>query len=142
MGPTVAMAFNVSLVAKVAGTAAPLAFLIGTAVLAVVALSYVAFARRIASAGSAYAYVLATFGARAGFLVGWALLLAYVCFASGVAALAGDFVASAFSDYGIVLPKLWKGVAVFAIAAAALLTWRDMRIATRTMLALEIVSSP
>lgn len=140
IGPTVAMAFNVSLAAGASGTGAPLAFVIGTVVLGVVALSYVAFSRRIASAGSAYAYVLSTFGPKAGFLVGWSMLLAYVCFASGVAALAGDFVSSALGDYGIAAPWIWRAVAIVALVAAVVLTSRDMRIATRTMLGLEIAS--
>jgi len=57
VGPTVAMAFNASLVARAAGRAAPLAFVIGTVALGVVALSFVSFSKRVAHAGSAYVYI-------------------------------------------------------------------------------------
>jgi amino acid transporter len=53
------MAFNVSLCAQAAGAqaagaAAPLIFLLGTAVMLVVAASFAAFSRRMPHAGAAY----------------------------------------------------------------------------------------
>ena len=77
---TAAIALNVSLTAQAAGGAAPLAFAIGTAEMAIVGLSFVAFSGRIAHAGSAYAYVSHTFGRRWGFIAGWTLLLTYLTF--------------------------------------------------------------
>ena len=62
IAPTAAMALNVSLTAQAASRTAPLAFAIGTAVMMTVALSFTAFSRWIAYAGSAYAYVRHTFG--------------------------------------------------------------------------------
>jgi amino acid transporter len=64
IAPAAAMALNVSLTAQAAGPAAPLAFAIGTVVMTIVGLSLVGFSRRIAHAGSAYAYVSHTFGSR------------------------------------------------------------------------------
>ena len=71
VGPSMAMAFNVPLAVRAAGQAAPLAFAIGTLALGVVALAFVRFSRRVAHAGSAYAYIGQTFGWRWGFVAGW-----------------------------------------------------------------------
>jgi amino acid transporter len=138
--PTMAMAFNVTLAAGVAGSAAPLAFAIGTVALIIVGLSFIAFARRMSSASSAYAYITAEFGPRIGFLAGWALLLSYLAFGSAVAALVGSFLDAALSNYHLAWPKLWILHGAITILIVTVLAYRDMRIATRLMLALESIS--
>jgi amino acid transporter len=140
IAPTMAMAFNVTLAAQSAGRAAPLAFAVGTVALAVVGLSFVSFARRVASAGSAFAYIAASFGGRAGFVAGWLLLLTYLTYGTGTAALVGNFVAAALANYGVAVPGLWVVVAALAVLLAILLAYRDMRLAARLMLALEGLS--
>jgi len=138
--PTVTAAFNVTLVVQSAGAAAPLAFLIGTVAMVLVALSFIAFTRRVAHAGSAYAYISHTFGSRAGFIAGWSLLLTYVGFATGQAALVGNFTAAALKGLSIDLGGGWMLVGGAAILLAWWLAFRDMRLAGRLMLALEVVS--
>jgi len=138
--PTVTAAFNVTLVVQAAGAAAPLAFLVGTVAMVLVALSFIAFTRRVAHAGSAYAYITHAFGSRAGFIAGWSLLLTYVGFATGQAALVGSFTAAAFEGFSIDLGAGWMVVGGFAILIAWWLAFRDMRLAGRLMLALEVVS--
>jgi amino acid transporter len=140
IAPTTAMAFNVTLAAGAAGVAAPLAFAISTVVLVIVGLSFLVFARRISSAGSAYAYITAEFGPWVGFVAGWALLLTYTAFGSGIAALLGVFLDAALGNYHLALPKLWILHGVLAILLAAYLAYRDMQRATRLMLALEAIS--
>ncbi len=135
-----AMAFNVTLAVGAAGRAAPLAFGVGTLALAIVGLSFVAFARRVAHAGSVYAYITQEFGPRAGFVAGWALILTYLTYAAGTAALAGNFLDAALANYGIVLPGLWIVVSILAIVLAVILAYRDMKLAARLMLALETIS--
>ena len=93
--PTVTAAFNVTLVVQATGSAAPLTFLVGTAALVLVALSFIAFTHRVSHAGSAYAYISHTFGNRAGFVAGWSLLLTYLGFSTAQAALVGSFSAAA-----------------------------------------------
>lgn len=56
----------------------PLAYVVTTAAMLFTAYSYGRMVRARPSAGSAYAYTRTAFGARTGFLVGWALLLDYV----------------------------------------------------------------
>ena len=140
IAPTMAMAFNVTLAVGAAGAAAPLAFAIGTVALGIVGMSFVAFARRVAHAGSAYAYITLEFGPRAGFLAGWALLLTYVCYGTGTAVLVGNFLDAALSNYGVALPGLWVAAGLAAVAVAMPLSYRDARLAARLMLALEAAS--
>ena len=140
IAPTMAMAFNVTLAVGAAGRAAPLAFAVGTVALAIVGLSFVAFARRVAHAGSAYAYIAREFGLRAGFVAGWALLLTYLAFGAGTAVLAGNFIDAAVADYKPGAPLVWVPVSILAIGLAVALAYRNMRLAARVMLALEVVS--
>jgi amino acid transporter len=140
IAPTMAMAFNVTLAVRAAGRAAPLAFAVGTAALAVVGLSFVAFARRVAHAGSAFAYIASEFGARAGFVAGWTLMLTYLAYGTGTAALVGNFIDAAAANYRIAAPGLWIASSVAALAIAITLAYRDMRLAARLMLGLEAIS--
>jgi amino acid transporter len=135
--PSVTAAFNVTLVAQATGAAAPLAFAIGTVAMVLISLSFMAFTRRVAHAGSAYAYIAHTFGNRAGFVAGCALLLTYIGFATGLAALVGSFIAEALKGFGIEIGSGWLALSAAAMALAWWLAYRDMRFAGRLMLALE-----
>src|SRR5580700_2357455 len=135
--PTVTAAFNITLVAQAAGPAAPLAFAIGTVAMALVALSFMAFTHRVAHAGSAYAYISHTFGSRAGFIAGWSLLLTYVGFATGQAALVGSFTAEALKGVSIDIGSSWIAIGGAAMVVAWWFAFRDMRLAGRLMLGLE-----
>jgi len=135
--PSVTAAFNITLVVQATGQAAPLAFVIGTVAMALIALSFMAFTHRVAHAGSAYAYISHTFGNRVGFIAGCALLLTYLGFATGTAALVGSFVAAALRGVGVELSGLWIAIACGSMLVAWWLAYRDMRLAGRLMLGLE-----
>ena len=135
--PTVTAAFNVTLVVQAAGQAAPLGFVIGTVAMVLVALSFMAFTHRVSNAGSAYAYISHTFGSRVGFAAGWCLLLTYLGFATGQAALVGSFSAAAFKGLSVDIGGFWILIGGAAMAAAWWLAFRDMRLAGRLMLGLE-----
>jgi len=137
--PTVTAAFNVTLVVQAVGAAAPLAFAIGTVAMLLVAVSFLFFTRKVAHAGAAYAYITRTFGKRAGFIAGWSLLLTYAGFATGQAALVGSFTAAALRGFSIDIGAAWIGVGG-AILLAWWLAFRDMRLAGRLMLALEMAA--
>jgi amino acid transporter len=140
IAPTMAMSFNVTLAVGAAGSAAPLAFAIGTIGLAVVGLCFVTFSRRVAHAGSAYAFITMGFGPRAGFVAGWALMLTYLVYGTGTSVLTGNFVAAALADYGIAMPGVWIGVSTVSLLIATRFAYRDMQVAARLMLVLEAVS--
>jgi amino acid transporter len=137
IAPTLALAFNVSLAVQAAGPAAPLAFAIGTVVVLVVGLSYVAWSRRVAHAGAAYGYIAQAFGKRWGFMAGWAMLLAYAAFAAGTSALVGNFIQAALRTGGFHAQGIAAAVSAVGLVAATLLGRYDMRLAGRTMLLLE-----
>jgi len=134
------MAFNVVLCVQVAGAAAPLAFVLGTVAMLVVALSFVAFSRRLPHAGSAYAYLAHAFGSRWGVLAGWTMLLAYLGFTSSMAALVADFLIAALAEIGVRLSGADLPIAAGSVLLCAWLAWRDTRFASRLMLGLELVS--
>ena len=138
--PSVGMAFNVVLCVQVAGAAAPLAFLLGTCVMAIVALSFVAFARRQPHAGAAYAYIAHAFGPWLGVLAGWTMLLAYLGFTTSMAALAADFIIAALAEAGLHAAGTALPIAAGCVLVCAWLAWRDTRFASRLMLAMEAFS--
>src|SRR6516225_9014525 len=119
IAPTEAMAINVLLTAQTAGRAAPLAFAIGTAVMVIVGVSFVAFSQRIAHAGSVYACVSHTFGRRYGFISGWIFPLTYLAYAGGVSALVGWLLQAAMQNIGLDLASSWL---VFGAGAILLAT--------------------
>jgi hypothetical protein len=97
IAPAAAMALNVSLTAQAAGPAAPLAFAIGTVVMTIVGVSFVAISD----------YLGHTFGRRCGFISGWTLLLAYLAYAGGVSALVGRFLQAAMQNIGLHPASSW-----------------------------------
>jgi amino acid transporter len=140
ISPTVTAAFNITLVVQAAGPAAPLTFAIGTVAMTLVALSFMSFTHRVAHAGSAYAYIAHTFGSRMGFMAGWTLLLTYLGFGTGFAALVGSFTSAAIEDLGVRTGPLWLVVGGGSMLLAWWLAYRDMRLASRLMLGLEAVA--
>lgn len=140
IAPTMSMALNVTLAVGAAGAAAPLGFALGTLVVAVVGLSFIFFSRRVTQTGSAYAYIARTFGPKAGFIAGWCLLLLYIAGGSGSAALVGNFLRAALADHGLHIGGWWMVFAVIALAAAVFAAYREMSIAARLMLVLELSS--
>src|SRR6202042_1566933 len=141
ISPTVTAAFNITLIVQATGPAAPLTFAIGTIGMVLIAFSFIACPRRVAHAGSAYAYIAHTFGSRAGFVAGWALLLTYLGFGTGFAALVGSFTMAALKDLGIGgASGSWLVIGVVALLLAWRLAYQDMRLAGRVMLALEALA--
>jgi amino acid transporter len=138
VAPTLTAAFNISLVVRSAGPTAPLAFLIAAIATGFVALSFISFSKRVAHAGSAYAYITHTFGPSIGFIAGWALALAYAMFGASMAALLGAFTVAALRILGVVTASWWWiAVSVAGVVSAWALSYRDMRLAGRLMLTIE-----
>src|ERR1039457_4703333 len=137
ISPTVTAAFNITLVVQAAGPAAPLTFAIGTVAMALVALSFMAFTHRVAHAGSAYAYIAHTFGSRLGFIAGWTLLLTYLGFATGFAALVGSFTGAALKGLAIDVGALWIVIGGASMLVAWWLAYRDMKLSGWLMLGME-----
>jgi amino acid transporter len=135
--PSLTAAFNITLVVQSTGQAAPLAYAIGTLAMVLIALSFMAFTRRVAHAGSAYAYISHTFGNRVGFIAGCALLLTYIGFSAGTGALVGSFIGAALKGFGIDIGLGWIVIGGGSTVFAGWLAYRDMQLAGRLMLVLE-----
>jgi amino acid transporter len=81
MAPTMAMNLNPQEPAEHVGRVVPLVFLLSTVVVLLVAWCFARLAHEHPNAGSAYGFVAAILGPRAGLVAGWMLLGTYLCFA-------------------------------------------------------------
>lgn len=138
VAPTMAMAFNTSLTAQVAGTSVPLSFLIGTFAMLLVGVSFFEFSKHVPHAGSAYAYNARGLGPRTGFVTGWSMVATYFCYAAGTAALFGNFAHALFHHFGVDAPD-WLLVLV-GIVIVWVCSYRDIRLSTRMALLMEFIS--
>ena len=110
-----------------AGRAVPLAFLIAAVGVLLVAYTFVRLCQYYRHSGSAYAFVGATLGPRAGVVAGWGLVGTYTFYAVTTAGAAGVFGSGLFDSLGIWKnqpswsPILFVGVALaLALLLAAL----------------------
>jgi amino acid transporter len=137
MGPSLTVAFNVTLVAAAVGNAAPLVFLLGMLNMIPIAIAFASFSRSYPSAGSAIAFIEVVLGPRAGALAGWLLLLTYISFAVATCSLAGSFFDAAVASQQLALPRMWAMVSVASLLVSLWLAYRNVEVATRLMLVLE-----
>jgi amino acid transporter len=128
----------VPLVFASAGNGTWLAYLFAMIGLVLVGLNINQFAKRSASPGSLYSFVSQGLGMKVGFVAGWCLIVAYIFTAMSV--LAGSV------NYAILLLQMihlnippWVLFAVGA-AGAWLVAFKDIKLSTRLMLLLEVVS--
>jgi amino acid transporter len=80
MAPTMAMNLNPQEPAEHVGRVVPLVFLLSTLVVLFVAWCFARLSNEHPNAGSAYGFVAAILGPRAGLVAGWTLLGTYLCF--------------------------------------------------------------
>src|ERR1700732_5059820 len=116
MAPTMAMNLNPQEPAEHVGRVVPLVFALSTFVVSLVAWCFARLARDHPNAGSAYGFVAAILGPRAGLVAGWTLLGTYLCFA--VVGL------GAFGLFGANLLQrvnLWHGASNFGLTVVAAL---------------------
>jgi amino acid transporter len=138
LGPTMTPVLIVPLAFASSGNASWLAYVFGAVMLLAVALCLREFASRSATAGSLYTYAQRAFGARGAMLAGWCLLWAYafVC----VAGLTGFavFGNALLGAVGWSVPPLV--LSAIGLAIGWYLSFRDIRLSTITLLALETAS--
>ena len=138
--PALAMSFVVGLVVHASGVAAPLAFTIGLVAMGLVGLSFSSFGRDLASSGSVYEYLKTSIGPAWGFIAGWALLLTYVTFAAGAAAITSVFLSSFLSDLGVHASYLSLTLNAASLLLTGWLVCLDTRVMARVMALLEVFS--
>src|SRR6476660_243519 len=116
MAPTMAMNLNPQEPAEQVGRVVPLVFLLSTVVVLLVAWCFARLAHEHPNAGSAYGFVAATLGPRAGLVAGWTLLGTYLCFAMGSIGGVGLFSANLLTRMHI-----WDGASSFGLTMLAVL---------------------
>ena len=133
----VGMSLNTPFIAGTAGASGPLVFVVSTLGVLCIALSFVRLAGRVGHAGSVYGLIRYAQGPYFGFVAGWALLLTYAIFVT--AALCG-FGLFASGLLGRVLPLPWPVYAIGCGLVVWFITDRDIKLSTRLMLSIELVS--
>src|SRR3954470_19875416 len=119
MAPSMAANINPQGTAGTVGRAVPLAFLLAAVGVLLVAYGFVRLCQHFHHAGSVYAFVGATLGARTGLVSGFALFGTYCFYGVVTSAAAGIFGTDFLAAIGVwPNPPSW---APFALAAAALL---------------------
>jgi amino acid transporter len=100
MAPSMAANINPQGGATYAGRAVPLTFLIAAVGVLLVAYSFVRLTQYFHHSGSAYAFVGATLGPRAGVVAGWGMLGTYTFYAVVTASAAGIFGTAFLEEVG------------------------------------------
>ena len=130
MAPAASVAFSLLFAAPYAGGSTPLAIVAGLIACLLVAITIGQLARHLPSAGGLYTYNARGLGAAAGFMVGWAFVLAEVVVAPGGLLIPGSVVSSALHT-GLGWPT-WTWAPAAAIAGLAIwyLVYRGIRVST------------
>lgn len=138
ISPTLTPVLIVPLVFASAGAGTWLAYLFAMIRLVLVGSNINQFARRSATPGSLYSFVTRGLGMHAGFMTGWCLILAYLL--TAMAVLAGTV-----NYAGLLLGEMHlhaSPVLVYTLATVGvwLIAYKDIRLSTRVMLVLEVLS--
>jgi amino acid transporter len=139
MAPGAAMALNGTLPASLVGQAVPLVFVFAAVGVVFVAYGFVRLTQHFSHAGSVYAFSGATLGPRAGFFSGWALFGTYLGFTAGSTGEIGLFIGEFLDGVGVGRVD-WLPIALVALVLVGLLAYGDVRVATRALLAFEVVT--
>lgn len=139
IAPSTVPAAVLGLIFARAGNATWLSFLLGILGLVLVSLNINQFARRSASPGSLYSYIVQGLGPTAGVLGGWALLFGYML--TGMSTLCG-FALFANLLLGQLLGVQLPIVVLFAAGAVLTLVvaYRDVHLSTKMLLICEGLS--
>jgi len=140
MAPSMAANINPQATAGTVGRAVPLAFLLATMGVLLIAYTFVRLCQRFHHAGSVYGFVGATLGARSGVVAGWSLMGTYVFYGVVTSTAAGIFGAAALDSLHLWSDQPpWAGFVVAAIALLLVLLLAIVRVrgGTRVLLTIE-----
>jgi amino acid transporter len=138
IAPSTVPAAVLGLIFATSGNGTWLSFLIGMTGLVFVSFNINQFARRSASPGSLYTYIVKGLGPTAGVLSGWSMLLAYLF--TGMSTLCGFAIfGQAFLGHIGIHTHILTLFAV-GVAASCCIAYRDIQLSAKLMLVLEIVS--
>ena len=138
IAPSTAPAAILGLIFVSAGNGTWLSFVLATVGLLFVCFNINQFARRSASPGSLYTYIVKGLGPMAGVLSGWGLLLGYMVTGMSTLCGFGIFANMLLAQAGIHLPM----VALFALCVIVSfgVAYKDIKLSAKMMLIFEGVS--
>lgn len=132
----------ISVVFATAGNGTWLSYVFATIALLIVAFQINIFATRVATPGALYVYAGRGLGPFAGVVSGWALLIGYVFTAAAVVNGTVYTALGALHALGVtsIDQALTFAIAIVAALVAWWLAYRDIRLSTRTTLAIELTT--
>ncbi len=136
MAPAAAVAFSIIVGAPYAGGSLPLAVLLALIACLLVAVSIGQLARHLPSAGGLYTFSARGLGAPVGFLVAWGFMLAEPIVAPLLYLIFGNELAANLNSHFGWPFWLWAPFAAVAGLIVWVLTYRGIRLSTRTGVAL------
>lgn len=113
------------------------AFVLVTAILILFAISYVAMARHVASAGGFYAFAARGLGGRVGGAAALIAILSYNAMQIGVMGLFGAAAAGTFAPLGLDLP--WYVWSFIGIAVVGILGYRQVDLSAKILMVLVLL---
>ena len=137
IAPALAAFFFTSAVVGFTGIVAPLAYLIGVVIVAMLGSTLVQLSKHLPSAGGYYTYVSRAIHPRAGFITSW-MYIFYAPLAGGpIYGFFGYITANELkANYGVNIPWLWWACIVVGAPLVAFLQHRGIKISARAMLLL------
>jgi amino acid transporter len=138
MAPAAAVAFSIIVGVPYAGGAIPLSVLLALVACLLVAISIGQLARHLPSAGGLYTYSSRGLGAPVGFLVAWGFMLAEPVVAPLLYLIFGNELAANLNSHFGWPSWLWAPFAALAGLIVWGLTYRGVRLSTRTGVALGV----
>ena len=138
IAPTLTPAVNLQLVFGSSGNGTWLTYLLATLGLLLIGVCIKQFAGKTATPGALYSYVTMSLGTTAGFITGWALILAYLATGIAVASYTAPYAQTLLKNIHVTLPAML----IFAVVVVLvwLVAYKDVRLSAKMMLALEAVS--
>jgi len=138
IAPTLSPAVNIQLVFGSSGNSTWLTYVLATLGLLLIGVCIKQFAKKTSTPGALYSYVSMSLGPTAGFITGWALILAYLGTGIAVASYTVPYTQALMKNVGVALPALLIFAAV--VALVWFIAYKDVRLSAKMMLALEGIS--
>jgi len=138
IAPTLTPAVNLQLVFASSGNGTWFTYLLATLGLLLIGVCIQQFASKSSTPGALYSYVTKSLGPTAGFITGWALILAYLATGIAVSSYTAPYMQSLLKDLHTTIPA----TVMFGLVVALVwfVAYRDVRLSAKMMLLMEGVS--
>jgi amino acid transporter len=132
IGPAAGTLTSLAFITTLAGLATPTTYIIGGAVIMLVALALMQLARKIHGAGGYFTYVSRTVGPRAGFMTAWLYFLYDPLVTGALFSWGGAVIEAAMeARWGWGIP--WWAFTIFGIGLIGFLSWRGIQVSARVL---------